>query len=149
MFANTTRPASGDRDERAAIVTPGWRTPPGRPKEHRAMHPTSRSQPRPTPISQHRHYQERHAMTYQPLTYMHAEARRQHMLAEAEHERTIAQARATTRTDRGSAAIAALRRQIGTALVQTGERLQGVRVAGAAEPELDANPTVGIPRLAR
>ena len=134
--------------DRFAIVTNGRRTPPGHPKEHRAMHPSHPSHPRPTPISRHRRYEERSAMTYQPLTDLYAENRRQDLVAEAEHARTIARARAT-RTDRGPATIVALRRQIGTALVQTGERLQGARGAGAADLELDADPTAGVLRLAR
>ena len=88
-------------------------------------------------------------MTYQPLSYINAETRRQALLAEADRARTVAQARAA-RTTRGSAAVVAtLRRAVGTALVLTGERLQGARTGSASELELDANPTAGVLRLAR
>ena len=149
MIPNT-RPTTDGRPERAAIVAAGQRTPPERPKERPAMSPSARSQPRPTPISRHRRYEERFAMTYQPLAYINAESRRQSMLAEAERERTVAQARAAARTNRASAiVVAALRRAVGTALILTGERLQGARAGDAPELELDATPPAGVLRLAR
>lgn len=87
-------------------------------------------------------------MTYQPLTYLTAEARRQQMMAEAEMARSVAQAQ-PARTARPAAIVAAVRRQIGTALVQTGERLQGAGTAPELEVELDTNPSGGVLRLAR
>ena len=86
-------------------------------------------------------------MNLQPLSYMNAETRRQHLLAEAETERAIARAAAPDGRPTATV-VATVRRIVGAALVQTGERLAGARDAGA-ELVLDAHPSAGVLRLAR
>lgn len=77
------------------------------------------------------------------LHFAHAEFRRQEMLAEAERARRLAQA--APKASRRPFGLAAMRLQLGSALVRAGQRLQG---AGAAEPA-DAFPAVGSLRVVR
>jgi hypothetical protein len=76
------------------------------------------------------------------LPYLYAESRRRDMLAEAEQARRLAQAASVAPR---RFAVAALRRQVGAALVRAGQRVQGV---GAGQPA-DALPTIGTLRGAR
>lgn len=148
VIPDTIPTSPSGRAARTANVTAGRPSPLARRQETRAMHLQPPRHERPTPISRHHRYEERSVMTYQPLTYLTAEARRQQMMAEAEMARSVAQAQ-PARTARPAAIVAAVRRQIGTALVQTGERLQGAGTAPELEVELDTNPSGGVLRLAR
>lgn len=79
------------------------------------------------------------------MGHFHAEVRRQEMMAEAERERRLSQAGVGAGRPVAGAAMVALRRAIGSALVRIGERLQGVGAGEAAE----SYPSVATLRAAR
>lgn len=93
--------------------------------------------------------QEQNAMyqTHPTLTSAVAEMRRQDLLTQAEQARRVQSARTgTDRTSRVTAVVAVARRQVGNALVRTGERVQGVSHAESAASTL---PATGALRGAR
>ena len=76
-----------------------------------------------------------------------AEMRRRDLLAEAERERRASAGRTETeRVSRVTAVVAVARRQVGNALVRTGERVQGVNHADGAASAL---PATGVLRPVR
>ncbi len=76
-----------------------------------------------------------------------AEMRRRDLLAEAEQERRITASRTgTERVSRVTAVVAIARRQVGNALVRTGERVQGASHADGAANGL---PATGVLRAVR
>ncbi len=76
-----------------------------------------------------------------------AEMRHRDLLAEAEQERRISASRTgTERVSRVTAIVAITRRQVGNALVRTGERVQG---ASHADGEANALPGTGVLRPVR
>lgn len=81
------------------------------------------------------------------LPHLYAEARRQELLAEAEQARRVSQLapRGASRRSGVASAVAMVRRQVGSALVRAGERVQGV----GGEPARDALPSIGTLRAAR
>ena len=80
------------------------------------------------------------------LNYLHAVARREEMLAQAEQIRRVAQAeRAARRRSPVAAAVAALRLGVGIALVRVGQRVQGAGGRAAA----DTLPSIATLRAAR
>lgn len=82
----------------------------------------------------------------QNVQIIHALARRDAMLAEAEQERRVAQAeRASSVRHPVVAAVATLRLALGATLVRAGQRLQGAGAASAA----DALPSIATLRAAR
>ncbi len=85
--------------------------------------------------------------THPTLTAAVAEMRRRDLLAEAEQERRIAATQTgPQRGSRVTTVVAIARRQVGYALVRTGERVQGVsRAEGAA----NGLPATGALRIVR